>query len=176
MNLHRSGKLASVVALAVSLATCMPPPPPQYVNLSDFARRAPPAGRPSYLETVKYIDDGMKYVYPAAAFFVSPDGRMCFRGTVETQQNYRFPPQEYILYNSDWCLPPTAVSRVEKIGVDQLRLFCKYENPQCVTEIGYLNAVSNSLSVQSVPSDQEKAAIEHLIYLMGGNLGDVRPF
>ena len=176
MNLHRSGKPASVVALAVLLATCMPPPPPQSVNLPDFARRAPPAGRPTYLETVKYIDDGMKYVYPTAAFFVSADGRMCFRGTVETEEHYKFPPEEYILYSSDWCLPPTAVGHVEKLGVDQLRLVCKYQNPQCVTEIGYLNRVSNTISVQSLPSDQQKAAIEHLIYLMGGDLGDVRPF
>lgn len=176
MNPHRSGKLASVVALAVSLTTCMPPPPPQSDNLPDFTRRPPPAGGPTYLQTVKYIDDGMKYAYPSAAFFVSPDGRMCFYGTVKFEEHYRFPPEEYILYNSDWCLPPTAVDRVEKTGIDQLRLVCKYKNPQCITEIGHLNRVSNTISVQSLPADQQKAAIEHLIYLMGGDLGSVRPF
>jgi hypothetical protein len=176
MNLNRSGQLASVVALAVSLATCMPPLPLQSVNSPDFARRAPPAGRPSYLETIKYIDEGMKYVYSGSAFFVSSDGRMCFHGAIATQTIYKFPQQQYIIYNSDWCVLPTSVGRVEKFGVNQLRLFCKYENPQCVKEIGHLNDLSNIIIIQLLPLEEQKSSVEYLIYLMGGNLADVRPF
>jgi len=72
MHLQLIGKFARVAALAVSLAACMPPAEPQpaepqYANNPVFARRASPAGRPTYLETIKYIDDGMRYAEPANA-------------------------------------------------------------------------------------------------------------
>jgi len=69
MHLQLIGKLARVAALAVPLAACMPPAEPQYANNPVFARRVPPAGRLTYLDTIKYIDDGMRYVDPTAAFF-----------------------------------------------------------------------------------------------------------
>jgi hypothetical protein len=120
MHLQLIGKLARVAALAVSLPACMPPPP-QYVNDPAFAQRAPPAGRPPYLETIKYIDDGMRYVDPTAAFFVSPDGRMCFRGVLNPERTNL----DY-LYKTDWCLPPTAISQVDSIRTGQVSLFCKH--------------------------------------------------
>jgi hypothetical protein len=171
MHLQLIGKFARVAALAVSLAACMPPAEPQYVNNPAFAQRAPPVGRPGYLETVKYIDDGLRYVDPSAAFFVSPDGRMCFRGVLNPERddlNY--------FYKSDWCLPPHAVSRVDSIRTGQVSLFCKHADPQCIREIGYRYRAANTATLHIVPSDQEKVAVEHLIYLMGGNLGDYQPF
>jgi hypothetical protein len=53
-------------------------------NSPAFARRDPLPGRPNYLQTIKYIDDGMRYVDPLTQFFVSPAGEMCFR----TKPNY----------------------------------------------------------------------------------------
>jgi hypothetical protein len=166
MNLRLISKLACATVL-IALSACVPPP--QAANPSVFAQRAPPAGRPTYLETIKYIDDGMRYIDPITAFFVSSEGMMCFRGVFNYQPGY-------IHYISDWCLPPTAVSEVASHGSYELRLSCKHENPQCVHEIGRSNLAANTISVQAVPARQEKTAVEHLIYLMGGDLGDAQPF
>lgn len=171
MHLQLIGKLARVAALAVSLAACMPPAEPQYANNPVFARRAPPAGRPGYLDTIKYIDDGMRYVDPTAAFFVSPDGRMCFRDVLNAERTNL----EYF-YKTDWCLLPTAVYRVDSIRTGQVSLSCKHADPQCIREIGYRDRGSNTVTIRIVPSEQETVAVEHLIYLMGGNLGDYQPF
>ncbi len=170
MSLPFIGKLAHVAALAVALPACAPSGP-EYVNNPAFAQRAPPTGRPTYLETIKYIDDGLRYADPAAAFFVSTDGRMCFRSVLTTQQtnldNY---------YKSVWCLLPSAVSRVYSIDTGQVSLSCKHTDPQCIREIGISYRATNTARVRIVPSDQEKAAVEHLIYLIGGSLGDGQPF
>ena len=176
MHLQLIGKFARVAALAVSLAACMPPAEPQpaepqYANNPVFARRASPAGRPTYLDTIKYIDDGMRYAEPANAFFVSPDGSMCFRGVLSVKRT----SLDY-LYRSNWCLLPTTVSRVDSIRTGEVSLFCKHADPQCVREIGYRDLRSNTVAIRIVPSDREKVAVEHLIYLMGGNLGDYQPF
>jgi hypothetical protein len=170
MHLQLIGKLARVAALAVSLPACMPPEP-QYVDSPVFAQRAPPAGRPTYLETIKYIDDGLRYVDPTAAFFVSFDGRMCFRGVLNAERTNL----DYF-YKSDWCLLPAAVYRVDSIKTGEVSLFCKHADPQCIREIGYRYRGANHATIRIVPSDQEKVAVEHLIYLMGGNLGDSQPF
>ena len=42
--------------------------------------------------------------------------------------------------------------------------------------IGYPERATNIALVQVVPGAPEKRAIEHLVYLMGGNLGDDQPF
>ena len=171
MHLRLIGKLARVAALAVSLPACMPPQPQQYANDPVFAQRAPPAGRPTYLETIKYIDDGVKYADRTAAFFVSPDGRMCFRGLLNAERTNLDQ-----FYRTDWCLAPTAVSLVDSLRTGELNLFCKHSDPQCIREIGYRDRGTNTALIYIVPSDQEKTAIEHLIYLMGGSLGDYQPF
>jgi hypothetical protein len=165
------GKLVRLAALAVALPACVPAEP-QYLNNPAFARRAPPAGRPTYLETIKYIDDGLRYVDPTTAFYVSADGRMCFRGVLTNPQT-----TWDNVYKTDWCLLPTAVSRVATvvIGTSQVFLRCKHADPQCIHEIGYSRAI-NTAYVRTLPPDQEKAAVEHLIYLMGGTLGDSEPF
>jgi len=171
VSLQFIGKLVRLAALAAALPACVPPEP-QYVNNPAFAQRAPPAGRPTYLETIKYIDDGLKYVDPTTAFYVSADGRMCFRGVLTNPQT-----TWDIVYKTDWCLPPTAVSRVDTIviGTNQVAVTCKHSDPQCIRENGYYRAI-NIGYVRTVPPDQEKAAVEHLIYLMGGTLGDSEPF
>jgi hypothetical protein len=172
MSLQFIGKLVRVTALAVALPACVPPEL-QYINDPAYAQRAPPVGRPTYLDTIKYIDDGVRYADPTAAFFVSPDGRMCFRVVLTA---LRTSLDNYNLYKSSWCLPPTAVNRVYPVGADQLGLSCKHADPQCIREIGYLYRATNTASMRIVPSNQEKAAVEHLIYLMGGTLGDSQPF
>lgn len=110
MSLQFIGKLVCVAVLAVALPACASAEP-QYVNNPAFVQRAPPAGRPTYAETIKYIDDGLRYLDSTAAFFVSPDGRMCFRGVVSGQQSHW---DSY--YKSDWCLLPTVVKRVDSIA------------------------------------------------------------
>lgn len=169
MFLQLTGKFVQAVTLAAMLLACVPLEQ-QHFNDPVFALRSSPAGLPTYAETVKYIDDGLRYVDPTAAFFISPDGRMCFRGASPTlAANF------FILYSiskRDWCLHPTTVSRVHSIETGHLSLSCKHANPQCINEIGYLYHAANTIHVYIVPSDREKSAIEHLIYLMGGNVGD----
>jgi hypothetical protein len=171
MSLQFVGTLVCLAALGVALPACVPQEP-QYVNNPAFSQRAPPAGRPSYLETIKYIDDGLRYVDPTTAFYVSTDGRMCFRGVLPNPQT-----TWDNVYKTDWCLLPTAVSRVDTIviGTNQVTVACKHADPQCIREVGYSRAI-NTAYVRIIPPDQEKAAVEHLIYLMGGTLGDSEPF
>jgi hypothetical protein len=80
------------------------------------------------------------------------------------------------LYKTDWCLPPTSVNEVDSIRTGQVNLSCKHADPQCIREIGFRDRATNTVTIRTVPSDQEKAAVEYLIYLMGGNLGDYQPF
>ncbi len=170
MSLQFIGKLVRFAALAVALPACVPPEP-QYINNPAFAQRAPIVGHPSYAETIKYIDDGLRYVDPRAGFFVSPDGRMCFSGVFTTLQNNLDE-----LYKSHWCLLPTAVNRIYPVSTDRVGLSCKHSDPQCIHEIDNFYRVTSTAHMHILPSKQEKAAIEYLIYLMGGNLGDNQPF
>lgn len=170
--LRVTGRFARCALLVTLLLGCTPP---QNINAPVFAQRAPPTGHPTYLETIRYIDDGLRYVDPTSAFFIAPDGNMCFRGV----QNVRETILDYT-YNSDWCFPPNAVSQVDLFSAigrgQQLTLFCKHSAPQCIREIGYGNRTADRATVSIVPSQQEKAAVEHLVYLMGGSLGDNEPF
>lgn len=177
-----------VITAAMSLAACMPEgphyfgpqlawipggPDPSAINSIAFAKRPPPPGQPGYLETIRFIDDGVKYTDPHAEFFVSFDGQLCFRGLVNHQQ------AEFENYQNYWCLAPAAVNHVDAIEndisyVNGVRLWCRHAAPQCARRIGYPNfldesgTVSNSISAQIVPYKQERDAIYHLIYLMGG--------
>jgi hypothetical protein len=167
MNFQLTGRFMCVAALATLLPACAPPP--QYSNVPDFARREPPAGRPGYAETIKYIDDGVRYVDPTAGFFVSPDGRMCFRHVLDPTQT----AFETLVFKNNWCLPPTAVSRVDafrSITNEQLRLVCKHSDPQCARNLGFWNGVADAVIVDIVPANEEKSAVENLIYLMGGDI------
>src|SRR5690349_11868047 len=99
------------LAAAMLLAACSQVPPryfgpqlasasgevePQAINSPAYAIRPPLPGRPGYLDMIRYIDSGVKYIDPYAEFFISYDGQMCFRGLVNRQaanfenyQNYR---------------------------------------------------------------------------------------
>jgi hypothetical protein len=181
-----------VVAAAMLLAACSPTPPqyfgpqlasifsevdPTAINSIAFAKRTPPPGRPSYLETIKYISDGIKYIDPYGEFFISFDGQMCFRGLVNRQL------AEFENYQNYWCVNPLAVNNVEAIEnnisyVNVVRLWCAHETPQCARRFGYPNFlddngwVANSISAQIVPFRDERSAIEYLVYLMGGSVRD----
>jgi hypothetical protein len=85
-------------------------------NSPAFARRDPLPGRPNYLQTIKYIDDGMRYVDPLTQFFVSPAGEMCFR----TKPNY--PQVIYEFRYRIWCIYPQTVDRVEAVSNDITRI------------------------------------------------------
>ncbi len=179
-----------VVAAIILMAGCSPIPPhyfgpqlawipggpdPAAINSVAFATRAPPPGSPGYLETIRYIDNGVKYIDQYAEFFVSFDGEICFRGLVNRQlalfENY----QNY------WCISPTAVNNVEALEnnvsyVNSVRLWCTLEAPQCARRFGVLNfldetaPIGNSIIAQTVPFRQQRDALQYLIYLMGGNV------
>ena len=190
--------LVLIVAAAVLVAACSPEPPqyfgppqptlfpippeplwskvsPATINSDAFAKRQPLPGQSGYLETIRFIDDGMKYIDPFAEFFISPDGQMCFRGLV----NRRL--LEFENYQSYWCMNPAFVNNVEDLqnsitSVNSVRLWCTLEAPQCARRIGLPNFldespwISNSISAETRPSKEQRAAIEHLIFLMGGNV------
>src|SRR6266513_683527 len=82
---------------------------PQDINSTAYAIRPPPPGQPSYLDTIKYIDNGTKYIDPFAEFFVSFDGQMCFRGLFNCQQAC------FENYQNYWCMYPTAFNIVEAL-------------------------------------------------------------
>jgi hypothetical protein len=183
------------VAIVASACSPVPPkyfgPPPQSmfrlpgdtvlsraeagIDSDAFAKRPPLPGQRGYLETIRFIDDGMKYIDPFAEFFVSNDGQMCFRGIVNRQLPY------FENYQNYWCVNPAFVNNVEELtndmtSVNSVRLWCVLEAPQCARRIGFWNFLdespwySNSISAETRPSKEQRAAIEHLIYLMGGNL------
>jgi hypothetical protein len=81
---------------------------------------------------------------------------------------------------------PTAVNNVEAIEnnvsyVNTVRLWCALETPQCARRFGYPNfldesdSIGNSISAQTRPFRDQRAAIEYLIYLMGGNVREPAP-
>ncbi len=180
-----------VIAAALLLVACSQTPPlyfgpgprpgsiraevePETINSPAYAVRPAPPGRPGYLETIKYIDDGVKYIDPFAEFFISFDGQMCFRGLVNRQEAY------FENYQNYWCIPPTAVENVEALDnnvsyVNTIRLWCVLEAPQCARRTGIPNFldesgwIGNSISAQTRPFRQQRSAIEYLVYLMGGN-------
>ena len=150
-------------------------PHPLPIDSPAFALRAPPPGRPGYLETIGYIDNGLRYIDPNTAFFVSRDGRMCFVGALNVRQT-TFEGKQF-----PWCVAPTALADVEVVENDityvpQLRLWCRHAAPQCFQMIGRFYPRSDSISVEIIPSHREKEAVEYLIYLMGGRVPADRPW
>jgi hypothetical protein len=155
-------------------------PEPAAIDSVAFATRPPLPGRPGYLETIRYIDDGVKYIDPYSQFFVSFDGQMCFRGLVNRQQ------AEFENYQNYWCMHPADVNNVDALEndvsyVNEIRLWCRHAAPQCAHRYGYPNfldesgLVANGISAQTVPYLQEREAIVYLVYLMGGNAGGAVP-
>lgn len=186
-----SAKWSAAVLGWLLFAACSPVPPeyfgppvrpvageadPAAINSVAFAVRPPPPGRPGYLETIRYIDDGVKYIDPYSEFFVSFDGQICFRGLVNRQQ------AEFESYQNYWCMLPVSVNNVDALEngisyVNQVRLWCRHAAPQCARRYGYPDFLdesfpaANSIAAQTVPYFQQRDAIEYLIYLMGGNVG-----
>lgn len=149
------------------------------INSDAFAKRPPLSGQGGYLETIRFIDDGMKYIDPYAEFFISYDGQMCFRGLVNRQLPY------FENYQSYWCMNPAYVNNVEELtndmtSVNSVRLWCVLEAPQCARRTGFWNFldetpwVGNSIAAETRPAKEQRAALEHLIYLMGGNVRGVQ--
>lgn len=155
------------------LAGCVPPPAPP-VNSLAFQKRVPPPGQPGYLETIKFIDDGLHYVSPTAGFYVSSRGDLCFQGALTPGVTPEYIPNNY------WCISPYTVSRVEAVRndisyINGVRLWCRLATPQCAYKIGYPNMldnqwIANSITTETVPSVRQRDAIDYLIYLMGGNV------
>jgi hypothetical protein len=184
-----SAMVIRVVAAAMLLAACSPATPryfgpqlawvpdgvdPAAINSAAFVKQTPPPGSPGYLETIRYIDDGVKYIDQYSEFFVSFDGQLCFRGLVNLQQ------AEFENYQNYWCIPPGAVHNIDALEndvsyVNEVRLWCGHSAPQCARRFGYANFLdesnwlANSISAQIVPFKQERRAIGYLIYLMGGS-------
>jgi hypothetical protein len=148
------------------------PPPP--IDSPAFAVRPPPPGRPGYLDTIRYIDNGLQYVDRDAGFFVSPEGRMCFVGVLDVRRT-AFRPRQ-----APWCAWPAALARIDRIENDityvpQVRLWCRHAAPQCFQEVGRSYRRADSIAVEIIPSQRERAALAYLIYLMGGWVPADRP-
>jgi hypothetical protein len=170
----RARSAIRVVAAMMLLSGCWSPPP---INSVAFERRASLPGQPGYLETIQYIDNSVRYIDPSAQFFVSPDGEICFRGLVNRQQ------VQFETYQNYWCMHPFAVNNIDALQnnvsyVNEVRLWCAHAAPQCAHRVGYADfldtspGISNSVLVQVTPYQPTRAALEHLVYLMGGNVRD----
>ena len=171
MRRMRAGSAVCGVVAIILLSGCWTPPP---INSVAFERRPPLPGQPGYLETIQYIDDGLRYIDPSSQFFVSSEGEMCFRGLVNRQQ------VQFETYQNYWCIHPLAVSNIDALEnnvsyVNEVRLWCAHSDPQCAHRVGYADfldttpGLANSILVQTTPYEPQRAALEHLIYLMGGN-------
>lgn len=137
---------------------------PVVPSLADYARRA---SLPNYLEAIRYIDSGMKYVDAYSGFYVSPLGQMCFRELPNS------PLSLYDNYYADWCAYPYTLGRVE-IRSDGVELWCAHAYPQCARRLAYPTAleqrprIADSITIQVFPNLQESNALEYLIVAMGG--------
>jgi len=150
-------------------------PQPTGANSIVFALREPIPGQLSYLQSIRVVDDRMKYLDPLSAFFVSAAGELCFR---------TFPNYTHVIYDgyySDWCLYPQAISSVQAITMqignpNELVLWCGHAYPQCVRRQGYpvfpgpIYSVTNSVTVPTTAYFDQRAVLLNLIYLMGGSV------
>jgi hypothetical protein len=177
-RMRANSRIRSVLAVLL-LTSCAPTPAPP-VDSPAFARRAPLPGQPGYLETIRYIADGLNYVSAGATFFISSRGEMCFQGLPDADMN------PYANYRNFWCISPLAVASVDEVrnGVtyaNGVRLWCRLSAPQCAHKISrYPNMldhswIANSITAETIPFREQRAAIQHLIYLMGGDVGEPEP-
>jgi hypothetical protein len=172
----RTGPAILTIGIVALLAACAPPPAPP-LNSPAFVRRAPLPGQPGYLDTIKYIADGLTYISPGSTFFVSSAGELCFQGLLNPVGTTL-----WVVYQNYWCMSPMSVGTVEALDNDvsaanEVRLWCRHAAPQCAHKIGYPNMldtdwIGNSITAETIPSRHERAAIAHLVYLMGGDVGD----
>jgi hypothetical protein len=144
---------------------------PPSINSPAFAKRGPLPGQPGYLSTIKYVDDGVRYVDPLSQFFVSPAGEMCFRTGLSAPTVY------YQAFYRNWCIHPQFVDRVSVITQTELRaveLWCLRAYPQCAHALE-TGEIANRVFATTVDYQQERAALQHLIYMMGGNVRFSQP-
>lgn len=139
------------------------PPPP--INSPAFAVRAPLAGSPGYLATIKFIDDGVRYIDPLSHFYISAAGEMCFH----TPPSY---PKVYTdAYYKDWCIHPYVVDRVSVIdfssGSYGVEMWCMRAYPACAHSLES-GEIANRVFAASIDYQQERRALQHLVYMMGG--------
>src|SRR5213080_48359 len=143
------GRMRALCAAAVVLLTaCVPAVPygqEPAINSPAFAVRIPAPGRPGYLQTIKFVDDGMRYVDRDSQFFISPAGEMCFR----VRPNY--PEIIYYAAYRNWCTYPQCAHAPDS------------------------GSVSNNISAGTVDYLRERAAVEDLISIMGGNVRFAQP-
>jgi hypothetical protein len=167
--------MRALCATAMLLTACVAAVPygqEPVINSPVFAVRIA-APSPGYLQTIKFIDDGMRYIDRDSQFFISPAGEMCFR----VRPNY--PEVIYAATYRNWCIYPQIVDRVEAAandvtGINEVRLWCIRSYPQCAhaADTGW---VSNNISAATVDYLQERAAVEHLVYMMGGSVRFAEP-
>lgn len=138
---------------------------PGSINSGAFGIRGPMPGSPPFLATVKYIDDGMRYVDPLSRFFISPIGEMCFLTIPD------YPTIIYDHFYRTWCIHPLTVDRVEAVtnpATNEVRVWCMRAYPQCAHSLGEFVRFSNNISAPTLDYRQERAALENLVYMMGG--------
>lgn len=175
-------RIAAVVAAASWLvaAPAVSPadvPPAFYAaapasSVAVSSRDLPPY-RMGYLQSIKFIDDGMRYIDALSRFFISPAGELCFRIMPNSPQTI------YDSDHRDWCMHPLSVGRVEAVAnditnINEIRLWCRREYPQCARRVGPPTVygdtpwIANSISAATIDNRRERAAVENLIALMGG--------
>jgi hypothetical protein len=175
MVVMRVTGFTTALAVMMVVAACASPPPPlPPINSVAFERRPPPPGQPGYLDTIKFIDNGIRYIIPTGGFFVANTGDMCFRGVLTPGVAPEYLPDNV------WCISPYDVSRVEAIDnnisyINQVRLWCRHAAPQCAYKLGFPNMLdnlwnANSITTETVPFLQQRDAIAYLVYLMGGEV------
>jgi len=141
------------------------PPPP--INSLAFAVQTPLPGRPGYLETIKFVADGVRYIDPLSHFYISAAGEMCFHTPPSNPKIYTD------AYYKDWCIHPYVVDRVSVIdfsnGAHGVEMWCMRAYPACAHALE-TGEVANRVFAESINYRQERAALRELIYMMGGNV------
>jgi hypothetical protein len=156
-------------------ATTQPTPFSSPINSIAYARHGPLPGHPGYFQTIKYIDDGIKYVDSNSSFIISPHGEICFFTLPNSPQTIYEGPYRF------WCAYPQSIGRVEAVrrsggNFNEIHLWCGREYPQCAHKIGYWNPLAesgwfaNSIAVPTAAYQHERAALEDLVFMMGKDI------
>jgi hypothetical protein len=174
-----------LVAATIFLLVCTPvvatpdilsfnsPSNAEAMNSATYAVRAPLSGHLNYYQAITYINDGMQYVDPNSSFVVSPAGALCFFMRPIS------PETIYDSHYSNWCVYPQSIGSVDAViaggdNVGEIRLWCRHSSPHCAFRLDYPNPLStrnsaaNQLTVRVIPRQLERAALEDLIFVMGG--------
>jgi hypothetical protein len=111
----------------------------------------------------------MRFADPGSRFFISPAGEMCFH----IRRHY--PTVYYDAYYRNWCMHPWSVERIEAgvgFALNEVRLWCAHNSPQCAHTT---YEIANGITAQTIEYRQERAALENLVYLMGGYIVPTQP-